>query len=147
MHNDLIGSYDHSATIKEMRDRLRFNFMGSSVTRLRSLVLKFEMYKQEPNYSITEHMRIIYAVITDLKNGGNALFDEQQVQAAIRSLHDSWINVRQILTNNENIKNFADVCHHVKLEAEREEAICVTAFLLNGANVMDIGPRVREREN
>ncbi|GAV85452.1 UBN2_2 domain-containing protein [Cephalotus follicularis] len=89
MHDDLIGAYEHCATAKEMWDQLRFDFGGTSVTRLRSLVLKFEMYKKDPKNSMTEHLRIMSAVIRDLKNAEVALSDEQQVQVVIRSLPDS----------------------------------------------------------
>ncbi|GAV61396.1 UBN2_2 domain-containing protein [Cephalotus follicularis] len=128
MHDDLIGSYEHCATAKEMWDQLMFDFGGTSVTRLRSLVLKFEMYKKDPKNSMTEHLRIMSAMIRDLKNAENALSDEQQVQTVIRSLPDSWVSMRQILTHNENIKNFADVSRHVELEAESEEATRATAL-------------------
>ncbi|GAV82368.1 zf-CCHC domain-containing protein [Cephalotus follicularis] len=40
--------------------------------------------------------------------------------------------MRQILTHNENIKNFADVSGYVELEAEREEAIRATALFSQG---------------
>ncbi|GAV72298.1 UBN2_2 domain-containing protein, partial [Cephalotus follicularis] len=68
MHDDLIGAYEHYATAKKMWDQLRFDFGGTSVTRLRSLVLKFEMYKKDPKNSTTEHLRIMSAMIRDLKN-------------------------------------------------------------------------------
>ncbi|GAV87890.1 UBN2_3 domain-containing protein [Cephalotus follicularis] len=77
MHDDLIGAYEHCPTAKKMWDQLRFDFGGTSVTRLRSLVLQFEMYKNEPKNSMTEHLRIMSAMIRDLKNAGNALSDEQ----------------------------------------------------------------------
>ncbi|GAV81340.1 UBN2_2 domain-containing protein [Cephalotus follicularis] len=128
MYDDLIAAYEHCATTKEMWDQLRFDFGGTYVTRLRSLVLKFEIYKKDPKNSMTEHLRIMSAMIRDLKNAGNALSDEQQVQAMIRFLPDSWVSMRQILTHNENIKNFADVSRHVELEAEREEVTRATAL-------------------
>ncbi|GAV60285.1 UBN2_2 domain-containing protein [Cephalotus follicularis] len=130
MHDDLIGTYEHCPTAKEMWDQLRFDFGGTSVTRLRSLVLKFEMYKNKN--SMTQHLRIMSAMIRDLKNAGNVLSDEQQVQDVIRYLPDSWVSMRQILTHNENIKNFANVSRHVELEAEREEPTRATALLAQG---------------
>ncbi|GAV71104.1 UBN2_2 domain-containing protein [Cephalotus follicularis] len=75
-----------------------------------------------------ERLRIMSAMIRDLKNVGNTLSDEQQVQDVIRSLPDSWISMRQIMTHNENIKNFADVSHHVEFEVEREEMTPTTAL-------------------
>ncbi|GAV85274.1 UBN2_2 domain-containing protein [Cephalotus follicularis] len=128
MHDDLIGAYEHCATSMVMWDQLRFDFGGTFVTRLRSLVLKFEIYKKEPKNSMTKHLRIISAMIRDLKNDEIALSDEQQVQAVIRYSPDSLVTMRQILTHNENIKNFADVSRHVELEAKREEATRATVF-------------------
>ncbi|GAV73421.1 UBN2_2 domain-containing protein [Cephalotus follicularis] len=132
MHDDLISAYEHCAIAKDMWDQLRFDFGGTSVTRLRSLVLKFEMYKKDPENSMTEHLRIMSAMIRDLKNAEVVLSDEQQLQAVIRSLPNSWVNMRKILTHNENIKNFADVSRHVELEAQREEVICATTLFAQG---------------
>ncbi|GAV65934.1 UBN2_2 domain-containing protein [Cephalotus follicularis] len=75
------------------------------------------MYKKESKNSITGHLRIMSAMIRDLKNAENVLYYEKQVQTVIRSLPYSWISTRQILTHNENIKNFDNVSRHVELEA------------------------------
>ncbi|GAV65564.1 UBN2_3 domain-containing protein [Cephalotus follicularis] len=83
IHDDLIGANEHCPTAKEIWDQLRFDFGGTSVARIRSLVLKFEMYKKEPKNSMTEHLRIMSAMIRDLKNVEIGLSNEQQVQAVI----------------------------------------------------------------
>ena len=57
-----------------------------------------------------------------LQDVGHVLTDEQQVQVIIRSLPDSWVYMKQILTHNENIKNFSDVSHHVEIEADCQVA-------------------------
>ena len=57
-------------------------------------------------------------MIQDLNAVGHILTDEQQVQAVIRSLPDSWLHMTQILTHNENIKFFKDISRRVKLEAD-----------------------------
>ncbi|GAV59488.1 UBN2 domain-containing protein [Cephalotus follicularis] len=85
MHDDLINAYEHCVTTKEMWNELRFDFGGNSVTRLRNLVLKFEMYKKESKNSMTKYLRIMSSMIRDLKNVGNALYVEQQVKAVVRS--------------------------------------------------------------
>ena len=36
------------------------------------------------------------------------------------------------MIHNENIKNFADISRHVKLEAERQEATKSTALIAHG---------------
>ena len=58
-------------------------------------------------------------MIQDLNAGGHILTDEHQVQAVIRSLPDSWMHMKKILTHNENINFFKDISHHVELEANR----------------------------
>ena len=118
MHDDLIGKYAAFHNDKDMWDQLKFDFGGTSTTRLRSPVLKFEVYRKDPKHTMTEHLRMMYGIIRDLKAAGNILTDEQQVQVVIRSLPDSWISMKQIMTYNGNIKNFADISRHVELEAE-----------------------------
>uniref|UniRef100_A0A2N9IG39 Integrase catalytic domain-containing protein n=1 Tax=Fagus sylvatica TaxID=28930 RepID=A0A2N9IG39_FAGSY len=132
MHDDLIGEYETFQNAKDMWDQLKFDFGGTSTTRLRSLVLKFEVYRKDPKHTMTEHLRMMSGMIRDLKAAGNVLTDEQQVQAVIRSLPDSWISMKQIMTHNENIKNFADISCHVELEAERQEATKSAALIAHG---------------
>jgi hypothetical protein len=98
MHDDLIGEYETFQNAKDMWDQLKFDFGGISTTRLRSLVLKFEVYRKDPKHTMTEHLRIMSAMIHDLKAVGNVITDEQQVQAVIRSLPDSWVSMKQIMT-------------------------------------------------
>ena len=71
-------------------------------------------------------------MIHDLKAAGNVFTDEQQVQAVIRSLPDSWISKKQIMTHNENIKNFVDISRHAELEAERQEATKSATLITHG---------------
>ena len=129
MHDDLIGEYKTFQNAKDMWDQLKFDFGGIFSTRLRSLVLKFEVYHKDPKYTMTEHLKMMSEMIRDLKTAGNVLTDEQQMQAVIRSLPDSWISMKQIMIHNENIKNFADISHHVELEAERQEATKSAALI------------------
>jgi hypothetical protein len=83
MHDDLIGEYEIFQNAKDMWDQLKFDFGGTSTTRLRSLVLKFEVYRKDPKHTMTEHLRMMSGMIRDLKAAGNVLTDEQQVQAVI----------------------------------------------------------------
>ena len=129
MHDDLIGEFETYQTAREMWEQLKFAFGGTSTTRLRSLVLKFEVFRKEPKTTMTEHLRTMSSMIRELKSAGHLLTDEQQVQAVIRSLPDSWVHMKQIMTHNENIKNFADISKHVELEAERQEATRITAMM------------------
>ena len=58
-------------------------------------------------------------MIRELKVAENNLSDEQQVQASICSLPDTWVQMRVNMTHNENIKTFDDLSRHLELEAER----------------------------
>jgi xylose isomerase len=122
MHDDLIEEYEAFQNAKDMWDQLKFDFGGTSTTRLRSLVLKFEAYCKDPKHTMTEHLRMMSEMIHDLKAAENIFTDKQQVQGVIRSLPDSWVSMKQIMTHIENIKNFADISRHVELEAEHQKA-------------------------
>ncbi|KAK2967250.1 hypothetical protein RJ640_016042 [Escallonia rubra] len=122
LQNDLIGQYDELSTCKALWEQLKFTFGGTSTTRLRSLVIKFEEYTKDPKHTMSEHLRVMSNMIGKLRDAGHALTDEQQVRAVIRSLPASWANMKQILTHSENIKNFSDVSQHVILEAETRDA-------------------------
>jgi len=78
-----------------------------------------------------EHLREMSNMIRQLKDAGHVLIDEQQVQAVIRSLPDSWVRMKQILTHNEDIKNFSDASRHVELEADCQVANHSSAALIN----------------
>ncbi|KAK2977183.1 hypothetical protein RJ640_000434 [Escallonia rubra] len=114
--------YDELPTCKALWEQLKFSFGGTSTTRLRSLVIKFEEYTKDPKHTMSEHLRVMSNMIGKLRDAGHALTDEQQVRAVIRSLPASWANMKQILTHSENIKNFSDVSQHVILEAETRDA-------------------------
>ncbi|KAK2978083.1 hypothetical protein RJ640_001501 [Escallonia rubra] len=129
LQNDLIGQYDELPTCKALWEQLKFSFGGTSTTRLRSLVIKFEEYTKDPKHTMSEHLRVMSNMIGKLRDAGHALTDEQQVRAVIRPLPASWANMKQILTHSENIKNFSDVSQHVILEAETRDADKALAYV------------------
>ena len=47
---------------------------------------------------MTEYLRGMFSMIRDLNAPKHILTDEQQVQAIIRSLPDSWLHMKHILT-------------------------------------------------
>ena len=145
MNDDIMVEFQHYQTAKKMWEQLKFAFGGTSTTRLRSLVLKFEVYRKNPKHTMTEHLRAMSGMIRDLNNAGNVLTDKQQIQAVIRSLPESWVHMKQIMTHNENIKTFADISRHVELEAERQEASRITALMaktsISGGERKAAGPK------
>ncbi|KAK2970752.1 hypothetical protein RJ640_028275 [Escallonia rubra] len=84
LQNDLIGQYDELPTCKALWEQLKFSFGGTSTTRLRSLVIKFEEYTKDPKHTMSEHLRVMSNMIGKLRDAGHALTDEQQVKAVIR---------------------------------------------------------------
>ncbi|KAK2995017.1 hypothetical protein RJ640_012257 [Escallonia rubra] len=122
MHNDLIGQFEGYQTAQEMWNALKLAFVGISTTRLRALTLKFETYKMASNAKMVDHLRKMSAMIRDLKTTGNNLLDEHQILAVLCSLPDSWNQMKLTMTNNESIKTFAQLSHHLELEVERQEA-------------------------
>ena len=64
IYNDLIGEYEAFQTAKDMWNQLKFDFGGTSTARLRSLVLKFEVHRKDPKHTMTEHLRMMYGMIS-----------------------------------------------------------------------------------
>ncbi|KAK2969192.1 hypothetical protein RJ640_024523, partial [Escallonia rubra] len=75
-----------------------------------------------PNAKMVDHLRKMSAMIHDLKAACNNFSDEQQILAVLRSLLDSWDQIKLTMTHNESIKTFARLSHHLELEEERQEA-------------------------
>ncbi|KAG5524053.1 hypothetical protein RHGRI_030902 [Rhododendron griersonianum] len=70
-----------------------------------------------------EHLRVMSAMIRDLRSAGNVLTDEQQILAMLRSLPDAtWDHFKLTMTHNEMVKTFNDLKCHLELEAERQDA-------------------------
>lgn len=74
--------------------------------KLRRLTIKFDTYKLRPNTSMEQHLREMSLLIRELKNANSIIIDEQQVQAIIRSLPDSWEHMKVNMTHNESVKMF-----------------------------------------
>ncbi|KAK2981325.1 hypothetical protein RJ640_007026 [Escallonia rubra] len=118
-------------------------FGGTSNTRLRSLVIKFEEYTKDPKYTMSEHLRVMSNMIGKLRDAGHALTDEQQVRVVIRSIPASWA----ILTHSENIKNFSDVSQHVILEAETRDAYKTLTYVAQEGSRNANGKRGRQKSD
>ena len=78
MHDDLIGEFENFPTAMAMWEQLKFTFGGTSITRLRSLVMKFETHHKDPKVLMTEHLKGMSSMIRDLNVAGHILIDEQQ---------------------------------------------------------------------
>jgi len=69
-----------------------------------------------------QHLTVMSNRISELKDIGHKMTDEQQVQAVICYFPSNWKHMRVNLTHNDNIKIFDDVAHHVELEEDRLHA-------------------------
>jgi hypothetical protein len=61
-------------------------------------------------------------MVCELKASRNNLIDEQQIQAVIRSLPNSWEQMKLNMTHNEIIQMLEDLSRHLELEAEHRVA-------------------------
>ena len=69
-----------------------------------------------------QHLTVMSNMISELKDIGHKMTDEQQVQAVICYLSSNWKHMRANLTHNDNIKTFDDVAHHVEPEEDQLHA-------------------------
>uniref|UniRef100_A0A2N9IEQ3 Reverse transcriptase Ty1/copia-type domain-containing protein n=1 Tax=Fagus sylvatica TaxID=28930 RepID=A0A2N9IEQ3_FAGSY len=118
MHNDLIGKFESYGTAQDMWIALKEKFGGTTVTRLRTLTLKFDTFRMQCGDSMQEHLRKMSVMVRELKAVGNNLTDEQQIQVVIRSLPVSWEQMKLNMTHNESIQMLEDLSRHLELEAE-----------------------------
>lgn len=126
MHNDLIGEFETCLTAKDMWDKLKITFGQTSATRLRALNLKWMDYTIDPSHNVTEHLRIMSAMVRDLKAAGRDVPDEEQIVNVLRSLPsdtEEWKNFKLLMSHSENIKTFAELAKHVEMEVERQKAL------------------------
>ena len=89
MHNDLISEFEEYGTAQEMWTSFKARFEGTIMTRLRTLTMKLDTYRVQRGDYMAVHLRKMLRMISELKVTGNNLFDEQQIQAVIRSLPNS----------------------------------------------------------
>ncbi|XP_071725008.1 uncharacterized protein [Rutidosis leptorrhynchoides] len=119
MENDVMRKFRRFENAKEMWEALATRFGHTSMTRLRHLTIRFDSYKKPHGQTMKQHLRKMSNMINELKDASHVLTNEQQVQAVIRSLPQSWEHMKVHLTHNENIKTFKDAVHHLELEENR----------------------------
>ncbi|OMO55158.1 Heat shock protein Hsp90 [Corchorus capsularis] len=122
MHNDLIGEFEQYQTAHEMWQALRNKYEVTTLSKLRELNLKFNTYKKKSNHSMKQHLRTMSTLIRELSAAGVVLTNEQQVQAVISSLPDSWEHMKANMTHNDSVRTFEDITRHLELEDERLKA-------------------------
>ncbi|ESQ38716.1 hypothetical protein EUTSA_v10029402mg, partial [Eutrema salsugineum] len=94
MQDDLMCEFEEYETAKGVWEALKDKFGATSATKLRRLNQRFNDYKKRPNQSMMQHLRIMSNMIRELKNAGQIMSNEQQVQAVLRSLPESWDHMK-----------------------------------------------------
>ncbi|XP_065852337.1 uncharacterized protein [Euphorbia lathyris] len=102
---------------------LKHKYGGMSLTKLRSLALKFDTYKMHFEHTMKMHLREMSKMINELSDAGQKMTEEQKVQAVIRSLRNSWDHMKMHLIHNESIRTFEDAARHLELEEDRLTSI------------------------
>ena len=122
MTDALMCEYEGFDTTQDMWITLKDKFGGTSTIKLKRLTIKFDTNRKRQDHDMRQHLREMSNMIRELNYVGHTLTDEQQIQAVIRSLPNSWENMKINMTHNDNMKTFDDISRHVKLEDERLEA-------------------------
>ena len=68
---------------KDMWDALKDNFGVTSVTRLHTLITKFDNYKKDPQHFIKKHLHVMAAMIRDLMAAAHKMSDEYEIQGIL----------------------------------------------------------------
>lgn len=66
MYNDGIGKFDNYPNAQEMWNQPKIVYGGTSMTRLRTKMLKFGTYRINPQHSVVEHLKVMSTKILQL---------------------------------------------------------------------------------
>ncbi|EPS62306.1 hypothetical protein M569_12485 [Genlisea aurea] len=127
MDDDITREFHRYEYAKDLWDALRDKFGVMSVSKLRSLTIKFDTYQKRPEHDMRRHLREMSLMMSELHNAGHQLTEEQKIQAVIRSLPNSWEHMKMHLTHSENVRTFDDVSRHLELEEDRLRAIKINS--------------------
>ena len=84
MRNDLMLCFEKHRSALVVSDVVKVQYGGTSTMRLLRLALKFDAYKKQSNYTMRQHLTIMFNMISELRGASHELTDEQQVQVMIR---------------------------------------------------------------
>ena len=89
MDDDIAKQFKRYENVMELWNALREIFGGVSLTKLRSLTIKFDTYKKRPDHTMKKHLREMSNMINELNDAGHVLTKEQKIQVVIHSLPNS----------------------------------------------------------
>ena len=73
MENDIIWEFRSYDLAKDMWSTLKTKFSGTSVTKVKSLMIRFNTYKKKSEYSMKKYLREMLNMIYELKDVGHVL--------------------------------------------------------------------------
>ena len=106
MDDDIGKQFKRYENAMELWNALREKFGGVSLTKLRSLTIKFDTYKKRSDHTMKKHLREMSNMISELNDADHMLTEEQKIQVVIRFLPNSWEYMMIYLTHSKNIRNF-----------------------------------------
>ena len=77
MENDIKQKFKSYDLAKDMWSALKTKLGGTSVTKLRSLTIRFDTYKKKFEHTMKKYLREMLNMICELKDTGHVLIDEQ----------------------------------------------------------------------
>ena len=86
MSDDIAKEFKGHDKVINLWIALKEKFGGVSLTKLRSLTIKFDTYKKHPDHTMKRHLREMSNMISVLNDAGHKLTEEQKIQAVIRFL-------------------------------------------------------------
>ena len=123
MTDDIAKEFKVYGKAMDLWSALKERFGGVSLTKLRSLTIKFDTYKKRQDHTMKRHLREMSNMINELDEAGHKLTEEQKIQAVIRSLPTGWEQMKLHLTHAVNVKTFRDAVRHLELEEDRQSSV------------------------
>ena len=67
----------------ELQATLKERFDGTSLAKLKKLTIRFDTYKKWPKHNMRQHLSEMSNMMSEIKEAGHELTNEQRVQAVI----------------------------------------------------------------
>ena len=86
MSDDIAKEFKVYEKAMDLWNALKERIGGVSLTKLRSLTIKFDTYKKRHDHTMKRHLREMSNMIHELNEAGHKLTDKKKIQVVIRSL-------------------------------------------------------------
>ena len=76
MNNDVMHEYRKYGITIELWATLKERFNGTSLAKLRKLIIRFDTYKKRPKNNMRQHLKEMSNMMSELKEAGHELTNE-----------------------------------------------------------------------